>query len=125
MDHATQLSTRLLRLSDKDYWHVGDAVRHTFISGDSGSGKSSGSGATIRRALLKSGAGALILVAKPEEAEAAREDCRMTGRLSPLIEVDGRNGHAFNFLRYEMARLAAMASTAWSNAYCALWKLRA
>lgn len=107
MDSAEYLNTKLLRLSDKDYWHVGDAVRHTFISGDSGSGKSSGSGATIRRALLKSGAGGLILVAKPEEAEAARKDCHETGRLSSLIEVDGRNGHAFNFLRYEMARLGA------------------
>lgn len=105
MDHADILNTRLLRLSDQDYWHVGDAVRHTFISGDSGSGKSSGSGATIRRALLKSGAGALILVAKPEEAEAVRKDCHATGRLSSLIEVDGQNGLAFNFLRYEMARL--------------------
>ncbi len=105
MDHADYLSTKLLRLSDKDYWHVGDATRHTFISGDSGSGKSTASGATIRRALLKSGAGFLILVAKPEEADAVRKDCQMTGRLSSLIEVDGRNGHQFNFLRYEMARL--------------------
>ncbi len=101
------LDTPLLRLSENDHWSVSDAVRHTFISGDSGSGKTSGSGAALRGALLKAGSGALVLVAKPEEADLWRKACKDAGRLGSLIELDGRNGQAFNFLAYEMARLGS------------------
>jgi hypothetical protein len=106
MSKLSPLNVPLLRLSDNCYWNVSDACRHTFILGDSGSGKSSGSGATLRRALLKNAAaGGLVLVCKPEEAESVRRDCKAAGRLDSLIELNGRNGHAFNFLQYELARL--------------------
>jgi hypothetical protein len=101
---SRMLNKTLLSLSYKSEWDVSDAVRHTFISGDSGSGKTSGSGTTIRRALLRSGAGGLICVSKPEEAEAVRRDCKMTGRLNDLLEINGRDGHTFNPLAYESAR---------------------
>jgi hypothetical protein len=104
MAKSPNLDVPLLELAPNTYWTCADALRHSFISGDSGSGKTSGSGAAMRTALLKSGAGALVLVAKPEEADLWRGACKKAGRLGSLIEFNGRNSHAFNFLRYEMAR---------------------
>lgn len=46
------------------YWRVDDAFEGTQIFGETGSGKTSGSGAAIAKALLRKGFGGLILTAK-------------------------------------------------------------
>jgi hypothetical protein len=95
----------LLQFTPIDHWTTGDAKRHTLINGDTGSGKTSGSGAALRRAFLQNAdAGGLVLVGKPEEAAEWRQACKEAGREKSLIVFDGRNGQALNVLAYEMAR---------------------
>lgn len=65
---AYDVRTPLLRLSDRDVWTVRDSFEGTQIFGATGSGKTSGSGATLARAFLKAGYGGLVLTVKREEA---------------------------------------------------------
>lgn len=99
------LDTPLLRLSRHDVFRVRDAVQGVCVTGSIGSGKSSGSGKTLAGAYLRAGMGGIVLCAKAGEAEAWRQYARLHGREHSLIEFNGRNGFAFNFLSYELSRL--------------------
>lgn len=96
------LETVALRVSPLDNVTVRDFCENYLITGGIGSGKTSGPGSTIRRALFRTGGGALVLVNKPDEVDACLGDARATGRLSSVICVDAR--HGFNFIRHELAR---------------------
>lgn len=48
-------------------WTVADAFEGTHVFGETGSGKTSGSGATLAAALLRRGFGGLVLTAKPDD----------------------------------------------------------
>lgn len=76
------------------------------IMGETGSGKTSGSGRTIAHALLKRGFGGLVLCAKPDEADTWRRYAAETGREDSFLFVDGRNSERFNFLQYELMAYA-------------------
>jgi hypothetical protein len=64
---AWELSRPLLGWSKSDVWTIREAVEGTLILGATGSGKSSGSGAAIAKAMLAAGFGGLILTAKKDE----------------------------------------------------------
>lgn len=75
----------------------------TQIFGGIGSGKSSGSGATIASKFLQHGFGGLILTAKTDERDVWIEYCRKAGRLEDLVIVSPQHKNYFNFLEYESA----------------------
>lgn len=100
----TLKSRLLLQLSAHDYWDEQAAKSHCFLLGTTGSGKSSGSYKHIVLGALQLGnSGGFFCTAKPEDAEAIRAYCAQAGRLSSLIDWDGRNA-GFNPLAYELAR---------------------
>lgn len=98
--------TELLQLTNdpKDKWTYEDAFKGYFISGGIGSGKTSGSGATLAKAFLYHGFGGLVLCAKPDEADAWYNYAVQTNRLNDFIFVRKGGEHRFNPLEYEWNR---------------------
>ena len=90
--------------SDLDVWRIRDACEGTLIFGAVGSGKTSGSGATVARAFLQAGFGGLVLTVKPDEAARWERMCRETGRECDFIHVTPTSGYKLNFLQYELKR---------------------
>ena len=82
-------------------WRVGDAFQGTQIFGGTGSGKTTGSGAAIACALLRSGFGGLVLTAKADDATRWRSYAARCGREADIVEITPHNGAAFNILDYE------------------------
>lgn len=101
------LALPLTYWSREDAWTLRDAVEGTLILGATGSGKTSGSGRTIARAMLACGFGGLVLTAKADERATWEGYCRDTGRLDDLIVVGADNSHRFNFLAHELTRQGA------------------
>lgn len=98
------LSQPLLHWSPRDPWTFGDACMGTLILGATGSGKSSGSGYHINKALLANGFGGLVLTCKNTDRADWEEYCRRTGRLDDLIVFDSSGRYQFNFLDEELKR---------------------
>jgi hypothetical protein len=107
-DRAFRLDRTLLRLSAKDNWAIADACEGTQILGATGSGKTSGSGQAIAKAMLSSGFGGIVLTAKPDERQLWERYAAETGRSDSLLifGIDEAGGilHRFNFLDYELNR---------------------
>ncbi len=101
-----ELDTPLLQLTNLNFYTLRDACQGVCIMGGIGSGKTSGSGAALAGAYLKSGMGGLVLCAKPEEADLWRGYCRKYKRMGSLYEVT-TSGAGFNFIAYELARQGA------------------
>ena len=103
-DKRFRLDRTLLPLSKNDDWTIADACEGTQIFGATGSGKTSGSGQAIAKAMLDSGFGGLVLTAKPDERALWERYAAETGR-SDSVLVFGIDGpHRFNFLDYELNR---------------------
>jgi hypothetical protein len=102
-DFVRELDAPLLKLG-KDNWTLGQACEGALILGATGSGKSSGSGATLARAFLRSGMGGLVLCAKPSERETWERYAKECGRTDSVIVFDGSGRERFNFLEYELRR---------------------
>jgi type IV secretory pathway TraG/TraD family ATPase VirD4 len=102
-DFLRELDAPLLKLG-KDNWTLGQACEGALILGATGSGKSSGSGATIARAFLRAGMGGLVLCAKPSERETWERYAKECGRSESVIVFDGSGRERFNFLEYELRR---------------------
>ena len=98
------LDEPLLWFSPKDPWTLRDACEGTSIIGDTGSGKTSGSGQAIAKAFLKAGFGGLVLTDKASEREVWERYCRETGRSESLLIVHPAAPWRFNFLDYQFAR---------------------
>jgi hypothetical protein len=96
------LDLPLLRPSSADLFTVRDACENVLILGGIGSGKTSGPGRALRRAMMRAGAGLLVLINKPDEVEATLDDARATERMASVLCVDGR--HGFNFIEHELRR---------------------
>lgn len=96
----------LLRLSQhaEDTWTIKDSFSGSLITGETGSGKSTGSGATLARAFLRQKYGGLVLTCKADEAETWRKYCKETGRTDSLILFGPEHPWRFNFLNYELTR---------------------
>lgn len=103
-----------------DVWSLRDAFEGTVVFGRSGSGKTSGSGAALARAFLRSGMGGLVLCAKPDEADTWQRYAEETGRSASVIRVDGSGHYRFNFLEYEMQRDGLAADVLASNVVATL-----
>ena len=71
-----------------------------FITGATGSGKTSGSGAAIAQAFLRNGFGGIVTCCKPGEADVWRRYARQTGRERDLILFGPRHPHRFNYLSF-------------------------
>ena len=98
------LDTPLLQLSASDHWTIRDACEGTQIFGATGSGKTSGSGQAIARAMLASGFGGMVLTAKPDEARLWQRYAEQTGRQSSVLVFGRDDKHRFNFLADEHRR---------------------
>lgn len=98
------LDVPLITFSKGDEWTIGDATMGTAVFGSVGSGKTSGSGATIAKSFLSAGFGGLVLTAKPGESATWWEYAEECGRVDDLIIVDATSGDCFNFLDYERTR---------------------
>jgi hypothetical protein len=70
------------------------------ITGSTGSGKTSGSGAAIAKAYLRNGFGGIVTCCKPDEPEVWRRYARQTGREHDLIFFGPRHPHRFNYLNF-------------------------
>lgn len=103
---AWELGSPLLTLSKCDAWSIRDAVEGTLILGATGAGKSSGSGRSIAKAMLRSGFGGTVLVAKPDERAQWERYCAETGRLDDLLVMgaDASDHLRFSFLDHELNR---------------------
>ena len=109
--NSFNLDAALLKFSDQDVWTLNDATQGTCVMGATGSGKTSGSGATIAKAFLQAGFGGLVMCAKPEERYLWEEYAKATGRQKSLLifspEPDTFQNNKlwrFNFLDYELQR---------------------
>lgn len=103
-DYSLSLDEPLVWFSPKDPWSIRDSCEGTSIIGETGSGKTTGSGQAIAKAFLKAGYGGLILTDKASEREVWERYCRETGRLDSLLVVSPRHPWRFNFLDYQFAR---------------------
>lgn len=79
---------------------VRSACEGIFITGSTGSGKTTGSSAAIARAFLRHGFGGIVTCCKPGEPDIWRQYARETGRERDLIFFGPRHPHRFNYLSY-------------------------
>lgn len=98
------LDTRMLRLSNDDFFSFRDCAQNVFVTGVTGGGKTSGPGRHLLTGLLTAGCGGIVLCAKPGEADEVEALARELGRAASVIRWNGRN-HGFNFLGYALSRL--------------------
>jgi type IV secretory pathway TraG/TraD family ATPase VirD4 len=94
----------LTRSNGDDLWTIEDILKGVLIFGGTGSGKTSGSGQFLARALLYRGFGGLVLTVKQEECDLWQEYARDLGRESDIIVVDSSAKQRFNFVDYEVNR---------------------
>ena len=102
----SDLSQPLLMLSphSRDSLTTKMATEGVLITGQTGSGKSSGSGAALAKAMLRAGFGGIVLCCKRDEADVWRKYCEETGRLDSFVVFGPGSEHYFNFLSYEWMR---------------------
>jgi type IV secretory pathway TraG/TraD family ATPase VirD4 len=92
----------VLRLSKAVVITLRDILASIGILGRSGSAKTSGSGATIMRALIAMPSGGLICGAKPEDLENTVKIFREAGREDDLLIFGPDTGLRFNPIDYEV-----------------------
>jgi len=85
-------------------WTIRDSLEGTAILGDMGSGKTTGSGATIAKAFLKAGYGGLVMCKKVDEVDTWLRYARETGRQDQVLIVHPQQPFRFNFLQYQFSR---------------------
>jgi hypothetical protein len=97
------LDEPVLSWDGESVWTVRDAFEGTVIFGANGSGKTSGSGETILRALMQKGFGGLVLSVKGDEWETCCKLAEETGRTADLIRftLDPRAQCCYNPLENE------------------------
>lgn len=103
--HAA-LDTPLLSFGRQE-WCIRDAAEGTAIWGAPGSGKTSGSGQTIAKAMLLAGMGGVVLCAKSDECATWLRYAEETGREDDVIVLDASGRRRFNFLDYAARTFAA------------------
>lgn len=79
-DRMQWLVRMVLKLTATETWTGRDMVEGVLILGALGSGKTTGSGFAFANALLRSGYGGLVLIAKPDELKTWATYFRRTGR---------------------------------------------
>jgi hypothetical protein len=94
----------LLNFNGDEPFTIREACEGVQIFGGIGSGKTSGSGATLAKAFLRSGFGGLVLCAKKDELETWQKYAKETGREDSLLIFDHTGKYQFPFLQYEIDR---------------------
>lgn len=89
---------------DSHNWKLKNAFEGVLIMGATGSGKSTGSGATIAETFLRSGFGGLIMTVKSDEAERWRRLCVHCGREGDFVTVQRGGDWKLNVLAYQAQR---------------------
>lgn len=102
-----ELSLPLLQLSRRSQWLLMHAFNGTFISGETGGGKSTGSGFALALAFLKAGFGGLILCVKPGERQTWERYAALAGRSDDVVVFDVSCQHRYSFLDAEANRTGA------------------
>jgi hypothetical protein len=97
-------NTPLCYFNESDPFTIGNAFEGVQIFGGIGSGKTSGSGAALARAMLSAGFGGLVLCAKKDELETWERYAEQTGRKNQMLVFDGSGKFVFPFLQYEIER---------------------
>lgn len=82
-------------------WDLKNAFEGVLIMGATGSGKTTGSGAAIAEAFLRSGFGGLVMTVKKDEAERWRRLCAYCGREGDFLAVRRGGDAKLNILGYE------------------------
>jgi Type IV secretory system Conjugative DNA transfer/TraM recognition site of TraD and TraG len=98
---AGTLDHVLFRWTREDAFTVRDLLQSIAVFGQTGSGKSSGSGLTFARAVAKlPKSGGLILASKPEDKQFWMDRFREQGRANDLLIFDESGKLKFNFLDF-------------------------
>jgi hypothetical protein len=96
------LNRGIFRWSRDDVFRVRDLLRSIAIWGASGSGKTSGSGFQIARALFRdANTGGLIIASKPEDRKFWEKIAAQVGRPQDLLIFEPRAGWRMNLLETE------------------------
>ena len=85
-------------------WTYGHSFEGIFVSGATGSGKTSGTGRATARAMLRAGYGGLVLCAKADEPDLWERYAQEEGRAGDVVRFGPGRGLGFNFLDYEISR---------------------
>lgn len=89
------------RGKSRDPFPIRDLLRSVAIFGASGSGKTSGSGYQLMKALARcKKIGGLILASKPEDREMWQRIFHQAGRLRDLVIFNPQNSWRFNFIDF-------------------------
>jgi hypothetical protein len=96
------LSAEVLQLCTGCSVSLSQACQGTQIFGSSGSGKSSGSVATIARAYLRQGWGGLFCTAKREDRETYERWAREEGRADDVLVFSPDHALRYNFINAEL-----------------------
>ena len=94
----------LIEWGDGLPWTLKRSFEGVLIMGATGSGKTSGSGATIAETFLRSGFGGLVMTAKTDEAERWQRLCAHSGREGDFVAVRRGGDWKLNVLAYEAQR---------------------
>jgi len=98
------LDQRLFSWSKRDHWTIRDSTNGTFVTGISGSGKTSGPAEAIAMAHLRNGFGGIFHAVKADDTALALEWARRAGRMDDVILFGAKHPARFNFLDYELSR---------------------
>ncbi len=101
-----RLDDPILKFSDdpRDSVVLRDSLRACLIVGGTGSGKTSSSGRTYAKSLLKKGMGGLVLCAKPEEREHWEAMIRECNREDDMVIFCEGSRYRFNPFQFEVTR---------------------
>lgn len=102
--HPFHPNTVLRDWGDGQGFTIGDATCGCFVSGGTGSGKTSGPGRHVACGLLAHGLGGIWLCAKPGEREQAQRWAADCGRSDDVVVVDSGGAYRINFLEWEAKR---------------------
>src|ERR1700677_266415 len=90
----------LVHFSQKDVLTVKQSFEGIFVAGQSGSGKTTGPGQGLARAMLRNNFGFLITTTKPDDAQTWVEWARLEGRGDDVRLFSPENDYCFGLLDY-------------------------
>ena len=93
-------SSPLIHLSQKDVLTVKQSFEGIFVAGQSGSGKTTGPGQGLARAMLRNQYGFLVTCTKPDDAKTWVEWARQEGRGDDIRLFSPENDYCFGLLDY-------------------------
>jgi hypothetical protein len=102
--HRWDLSNALLPLSKREFLTIGDVCENVHIFGAPGAGKTTGSGAALRNAVLMNEWGGWVGTVKPDETDNWLRAAKKLGKLKNIVVIGPNQPWRFNWMNYEMTR---------------------